>query len=481
MAKVRVQVWGTIGKTVFIDTDLGPRVAALETRVSQITAAGGGAHAALSGLQSGDDHPQYTMWAAGETIRAPWNFEVVPLIEGETLAEYIEDVVGGGDFIQDTPSIEWTYGDTAGTLEANVVDDYIFDLIGGERDSAGEFTFGVDVTVAGRVIVDDQLYVNGLSRNVWRGDLNIQSTTPQVIFTELGVTEDNAWWDFAADAEAFLGRLINDANNVVANWLKVDRTGMTVDTVELFGQVIVPDGSATAPGMAFHSETNTGFCLAAAGQLTATSQGSQIGFWFANAPGAGRMTVSNTANDTNIALSVTHTGVAHRWQVLANGTCRLADGTVGAPGISFLNDTDNGLYRIGTNNWAASAAGALVTQWGSGFFDMVTAVRHTGTITPTQIAANTDNWNPTGLSTSNVIRASTDASRNLTGIVAQGAGTRILLCNVGAQDLVLVHDATSTAANRFLCPGSANFTLNANDAVYIWYDTTSARWRVVAF
>jgi hypothetical protein len=36
------------------------------------------------------------------------------------------------------------------------------------------------------------------------------------------------------------------------------------------------------------------------------------------------------------------------------------DGSVGAPSIGFASDTDNGLYRIGANNYGASAAGAKV-------------------------------------------------------------------------------------------------------------------------
>jgi hypothetical protein len=100
-------------------------------------------------------------------------------------------------------------------------------------------------------------------------------------------------------------------------------------------------------------------------------------------------------------------------------------------------------------------------------------------ITPAQLTANTDNYSPTGLSTASVLRLSTDASRNLTGIAAQPAGTRLTICNVGTQDLVLIHDATSTAANRFFCPGSVNKTLNTNDSVDIWYDSSSTRWRVI--
>lgn len=102
-----------------------------------------------------------------------------------------------------------------------------------------------------------------------------------------------------------------------------------------------------------------------------------------------------------------------------------------------------------------------------------------GRISPAQIAANTDNWNPTGLASAAVIRASTDASRNLTGLVGGSDGRVVLLGNVGAFDLVLKHDATSTAANRFYCPNNADKTLNQNASAWLMYDTTSSRWRVV--
>lgn len=103
-------------------------------------------------------------------------------------------------------------------------------------------------------------------------------------------------------------------------------------------------------------------------------------------------------------------------------------------------------------------------------------------ISPTQLSANTDNWNPTGLATSRIIRVSTDASRNLTGITAAGGAFPYdikRLINVGSFNLVLIHDATSTAANRFLIPGSLDLTLLPNDSVVTWYDPTTERWRVL--
>jgi hypothetical protein len=127
---------------------------------------------------------------------------------------------------------------------------------------------------------------------------------------------------------------------------------------------------------------------------------------------------------------------------------------------------------LGGTTPAASAVTALAVSQ---------TVTETGIISPAQITVNTDDYAPTGLATATILRVSTDASRDLTGITAGASGRRLLLVNVGAFDLVLVHDATSTAANRFLCPGSANFTLNANDSVSLWYDITSTRWRVLGF
>jgi hypothetical protein len=135
--------------------------------------------------------------------------------------------------------------------------------------------------------------------------------------------------------------------------------------------------------------------------------------------------------------------------------------------ISSLTPTNGQIlvYNASTNKW-----------------DPLTLLGWTGTtISPAQLVANTDNWNPTGLSTASIIRASTDASRNLTGIIAPAAGDRIfvVLENVGAQDLVLKHDATSTAANRFYCPDDADLTLQKDSAVLLVYDGTSLRWRVL--
>lgn len=75
-------------------------------------------------------------------------------------------------------------------------------------------------------------------------------------------------------------------------------------------------------------------------------------------------------------------------------------------------------------------------------------------------------------------RWSSDAARDVTGIVAGVDGQTHVLVNVGAQNIVIKHQVTSTAANQFFCSTGADITLSANQAADAIYDSTTARWRV---
>jgi hypothetical protein len=81
----------------------------------------------------------------------------------------------------------------------------------------------------------------------------------------------------------------------------------------------------------------------------------------------------------------------------------------------------------------------------------------------------------------------TGGSYNLTGI-ANGAGQeglggrllRIINTSASALGLTLLHDATSTAANRFYLSGGDDLLVPQFGAVQLWYDIASLRWRVAA-
>ncbi len=101
-----------------------------------------------------------------------------------------------------------------------------------------------------------------------------------------------------------------------------------------------------------------------------------------------------------------------------------------------------------------------------------------GTISPTQLTANTNDWAPSGYAYAFTFRVSTDASRNLTGLAGGVLGRTITMENVGSFPLVLKNaDAGSTAANRFAL--NADYTLAAGTGVLMKYDANSFRWRIV--
>jgi hypothetical protein len=106
-------------------------------------------------------------------------------------------------------------------------------------------------------------------------------------------------------------------------------------------------------------------------------------------------------------------------------------------------------------------------------------VTYVSILTPAQLTVNTDNYAPTGGSSAHTIRIDSSGVIDLTGLsLSQVDGRELNLVNIGANNIVLKNDVTSTAANRFLF--GADFTLLPNAMVRLNYDGTSARWRKVS-
>lgn len=102
-----------------------------------------------------------------------------------------------------------------------------------------------------------------------------------------------------------------------------------------------------------------------------------------------------------------------------------------------------------------------------------------GDITPAQITADQNDYNPSGLASASVLRLSSDASRNVTGLSGGGDGRIVSLVNAGANAIVLKDaSASSSAGNRFSF--GADLTLTAKQSAVLWYDATDSRWKLFA-
>ena len=101
-----------------------------------------------------------------------------------------------------------------------------------------------------------------------------------------------------------------------------------------------------------------------------------------------------------------------------------------------------------------------------------------GELSPPQITADQNNYNPTGLALTSVMRINSNAPRSITGLAGGAVGRVIVIVNVGSFPITLpVESALSTAANRFI--GTAT-TLVGGALLTLVYDNTTSRWRAQA-
>lgn len=156
---------------------------------------------------------------------------------------------------------------------------------------------------------------------------------------------------------------------------------------------------------------------------------------------------------------------------LTAGTFHLVNSQVLAP-TSITTAT--GTITTGTITTLTSTNATITNSALSG------TLAYTGVISPTQLVASTNNWNPTNLQSAIVIRMDASTAINLTGLTApttNASGHQIVLLNVGTGTVTLTaNDASSTAANRFSMP--YDVALLQNQSATFIYDTTSSIWRL---
>lgn len=77
-----------------------------------------------------------------------------------------------------------------------------------------------------------------------------------------------------------------------------------------------------------------------------------------------------------------------------------------------------------------------------------------------------------------MVRLTDAGALDLTGVAGGASGRIVILLPVGAGGLTVRHEnAGSTADNRILIAGAADFTVVTDAPVVLLYDSTTARWR----
>lgn len=156
----------------------------------------------------------------------------------------------------------------------------------------------------------------------------------------------------------------------------------------------------------------------------------------------------------------------------ANGTRSL-----GTTALRFLA-VHSATFSFGPNTAVSEVSAGLVRLRGSG--TTVPAGLCSPVNAPAQITGDQNNYSPgVGLTQ----EWNSDASRNVTGMLAGQDGEIRWIYNSGAQDIVLQNEnASSTAANRWLTNTGADITLAAAGLAMAIYRAGSVnRWRVRLF
>lgn len=104
--------------------------------------------------------------------------------------------------------------------------------------------------------------------------------------------------------------------------------------------------------------------------------------------------------------------------------------------------------------------------------EVTTSLYHTGSITPTQITSNQNDYAPTGFSSVYGVYLSSDAARDITGLAGGTSGRCVYLYNSGSFNITLkASSGSSSAANQFNFYG--DITLGPKQGIRILHNGTN--------
>lgn len=181
--------------------------------------------------------------------------------------------------------------------------------------------------------------------------LQVVSGTPGWFLHENDASANNGKWDFVVSTEQLLFRLMADAETPATNWLTVDRTGTTVDSIGIFapqvgagvatGTTGSVTGCTTSPTTTYRSEKLGNFAWLRLNGVTCTSNAST--FTIPSAveasfrPAANRIVagICTDNGNQNVACSVV---IQSGGTVSFNVGASNAFTTSGTKGLSFNSD-----------------------------------------------------------------------------------------------------------------------------------------------
>jgi hypothetical protein len=413
----------------------------------------------VADISAGTDH--HVFRRSGSSI----GFGSIDLSQSGTVGSSILPVANGGTGVSSIPwwALSGTSTLTGSTTITSGTNNYnqIFNAGTWTGTASLQFGHSFTSTITGRAGNADTYY----------GTKFIHSMTP------------------GADAQSLVGVFINNTTPT-GGFTNTSRT-----------QLLIQCGSNSSGEVGLRVQDNSGNRL-----ISTTLQGGML-FGSSNNPGIGAGNNQINAATGNglvfdaLMSSGNNTGYTFNTASFSHGSTDKAVMNLSITGSGYTASTGTGSVSMLKMNPTYNTTGGTQVLKGVAYEPIVTATSSGTTnyawnhsagfvawgsvLSPAQITANQDNYNPTGWTNGGAphgashLRLNTDASRNLTSLAGGVEGRMVIISNVGSQNIVIKDDdgATGTAANRFAL--SADLTLAPDQSRAFIYDATSSRWRIV--
>lgn len=189
-------------------------------------------------------------------------------------------------------------------------------------------------------------------------------------------------------------------------------------------------------------------------------------------------------------------GTTARWRVTARATNWNANGSLTVPSVIVGVDKGTGFYYDGSNmkwitgsDFVARAGSANLTVQGFTAQGFATQAGISNSSTwslsgdnSATIAANQNNYNPSGLSSCAIQTLDNTSGGNvdITGLFGGSDGRTIIIRNISASALDTItlknESGSSTAGNRFTLPSGIDQVLPVGGTATVTYDVSTTRW-----
>jgi len=199
----------------------------------------------------------------------------------------------------------------------------------------------------------------------------------------------------------------------------------------------------------------------------------------ADVGGVPTVTVGQGLNaDVTLGTSTTAAGAGNNVAVAAG------DGVTSGIGGTITIQPGAGAAAADGETYLKHADGTTVLTVGNTTqrVELNTEVAFTGVISPTALAAQTDDWNPTSLNLCSRIRLSLTGDQDLTGIAGGFDGRQLVITNLDAVDTVTLinQSASSSAINRISTMDGSDLALAPAESAILHYDASTGGWRVIS-